>query len=425
MGKNVILLALMFIYRLKKFNPSVSGKRGSEFRLLTVALMLGNKFLDDNTYTNKTWAEVSGISVTEIHIMEVEFLSNMRYELYASESEWAEWKRKLGKLGAFYEKAAKLPFVDEVTSAHPRTPLTQALPEKFPSPPSTHHSSSLFQSPNGPRNGYSHLPNPFASVPHMPHSPLRQERMPSVAQIERKRSLDSDSLPPAKRVQYSTSTISNPTEWGFLNGFSGPAASNVNTTSALAMSAGMAPVTSIAPHLPMPRIQTMHGNVGTQLPPMVMPAANRAMSTVYPSTTASWSQPVTPISALPPNLYQNPIPNLGDGTRTHGSTRTSPTGSTYGPVTPSRQGLSPSYFLTDRSSPYRPVRHVSTLLIPPPSAAMQNTVRAVPHDHMHYQPLGKTASERRTGTLPYPQHDQWQQSHASTPVPQQQYQYRI
>lgn len=42
-GKNVILLALMFIYRLKKFNPTVSGKRGSEFRLLTIALMLGNK----------------------------------------------------------------------------------------------------------------------------------------------------------------------------------------------------------------------------------------------------------------------------------------------------------------------------------------------------------------------------------------------
>ena len=40
---NVILLALMFIYRLKKHNPSVKGKVGSEFRLLTVALMLGNK----------------------------------------------------------------------------------------------------------------------------------------------------------------------------------------------------------------------------------------------------------------------------------------------------------------------------------------------------------------------------------------------
>jgi hypothetical protein len=42
-SKNVILLALLFIYRLKKFNPGVSGKRGSEFRLFTIALMLGNK----------------------------------------------------------------------------------------------------------------------------------------------------------------------------------------------------------------------------------------------------------------------------------------------------------------------------------------------------------------------------------------------
>ncbi|KAI6880446.1 hypothetical protein KC355_g22148, partial [Hortaea werneckii] len=65
-AQNVVLLALLFIYRLKKLNPAVRGKPGSEYRLLTVALMLGNKFLDDNTYTNKTWAEVSGIVVGEV-----------------------------------------------------------------------------------------------------------------------------------------------------------------------------------------------------------------------------------------------------------------------------------------------------------------------------------------------------------------------
>lgn len=40
---NVVLLALLFIYRLKKANPTVKGRAGSEYRLLTVALMLGNK----------------------------------------------------------------------------------------------------------------------------------------------------------------------------------------------------------------------------------------------------------------------------------------------------------------------------------------------------------------------------------------------
>ena len=41
--QNVVMLALLFIYRLKRVNPTVKGKPGSEYRLLTVALMLGNK----------------------------------------------------------------------------------------------------------------------------------------------------------------------------------------------------------------------------------------------------------------------------------------------------------------------------------------------------------------------------------------------
>ena len=42
-SREVIVLALLFIFRLKKNNPTVKGKEGSEYRLLTVALMLGNK----------------------------------------------------------------------------------------------------------------------------------------------------------------------------------------------------------------------------------------------------------------------------------------------------------------------------------------------------------------------------------------------
>lgn len=41
--QNVVMLALLFIYRLKTTNPGVKGRAGSEYRLLTVALMLGNK----------------------------------------------------------------------------------------------------------------------------------------------------------------------------------------------------------------------------------------------------------------------------------------------------------------------------------------------------------------------------------------------
>lgn len=41
--QNVVLLALLFIYRLKMSTPQIKGRGGSEYRLLTVALMLGNK----------------------------------------------------------------------------------------------------------------------------------------------------------------------------------------------------------------------------------------------------------------------------------------------------------------------------------------------------------------------------------------------
>jgi len=380
--------------------------------------------LDDNTYTNKTWAEVSGISVTEIHIMEVEFLSNMRYDLYASEAEWSEWRAKLGRFGAFYEKAARLPLADEVKSTAPVTPTSQNFPHKLPSPPSTHHGTGIYGST---MQAYPALPNPMSTVPHFPPSPLRQQRVSSGGPLERKRSHDlTADQPPAKRPHYPTSTqgpvggILTPTAYtpGGLGGVlpPGPADSM------------MTPNSLDIPRLPAPRLPTttVSHNTQTQLAPLAMPIP-RAMSAVYPNTSTAWSQQLTPISAVPASLYQNPIPNLGDGPRsgatTYPSAHASPSHVFGATTTPTLPGLSPSYFLIHRSSPYRPVRHVNTLLIPPPSAALQNPPRSVAPDQIHYQPLGKAVTERRTGPVPYFQPDGWYQSNVSTPIVGQQLQY--
>ena len=69
--------------------------------------------LDDNTYTNKTWAEVSGISVHEVRIMEVEFLSNIRYNLFVSREEWESWYEKLNRFGRYCSDAEALALVDD------------------------------------------------------------------------------------------------------------------------------------------------------------------------------------------------------------------------------------------------------------------------------------------------------------------------
>jgi hypothetical protein len=42
-SKEVALLGLLFIHRLRLRNPGVEGKSGSQWRIFTVALMLGNK----------------------------------------------------------------------------------------------------------------------------------------------------------------------------------------------------------------------------------------------------------------------------------------------------------------------------------------------------------------------------------------------
>jgi hypothetical protein len=89
-------LALYYILQLKKLSPKpIVGNANSEYRVFSVALMLANKFLDDNTYTNQTWAEVTHLPLKEISTMEIEFLSNLQYRLFVAGSDWAHWQSRI------------------------------------------------------------------------------------------------------------------------------------------------------------------------------------------------------------------------------------------------------------------------------------------------------------------------------------------
>ncbi|KAG1741874.1 uncharacterized protein EDB91DRAFT_1201629 [Suillus paluster] len=94
-SQSVIVLSLHYIWRLKERNRFTAGLPGSEFRIAVAALMMANKFLDDNTYTNKTWSEVSGIELTEITRMEKEFLMGINFNLYISKKTYDSWMNLL------------------------------------------------------------------------------------------------------------------------------------------------------------------------------------------------------------------------------------------------------------------------------------------------------------------------------------------
>ncbi|CAO3607897.1 unnamed protein product [Cunninghamella blakesleeana] len=95
LSESVILLSLKYISLLLRNNPQLRGAEGSEYRLFTVALMLANKFLDDNTFTNKTWSDISGMKVNELNVMEFEFLDVLRFALFIPKADFDHWKQTL------------------------------------------------------------------------------------------------------------------------------------------------------------------------------------------------------------------------------------------------------------------------------------------------------------------------------------------
>ncbi len=406
--QNVILLALMFVYRLKRLNPGVKGKVGSEFRLLTVALMLGNKFLDDNTYTNKTWAEVSGISVQEIHIMEVEFLSNMRYTLYASETEWNAWHVKLGKFWNYFDRASRTSPEAPSRLLGPPTSTILKSPN-LPSPPSSTHTSPPFSTNlffNNPAP-----PHPLSKPPHFapsmpsPIAPISE----SLKSHTRKRSREDNGIePPAKRAAPSLA----------------PSASSSTTLTPSTLNG----ITPTMPRLPMPNLSLSTGNQNSSYngssPAQLPLPTGRAMSMAFPGNNR-WPQ-----NGLLPsfqhqtssNYYPSTtsLPTTNDwSTRQSGhagaSATPSPTTYSFPPSAHTPNHLSPLSFPATRTSPYKPVRGVNTLLVPPPPASMHNPSLNLGYDQMQYQPLGKPISERRAGVLPYMHHDSWAQPQYQMP----------
>lgn len=401
--QNVILLALLFVYRLKSTNPKVNGSPGSEYRLLTVALMLGNKFLDDNTYTNKTWAEVSGIPVKEIHVMEVEFLSNMRYGLLTSAEQWQEWLKKLACFHEYCEKAEIAERAAEMAAARrqraPMAPLNLTSPSHarfsspLPSPSNVLPSSSQgtpsslsAYSPNSAVYNSNHnWPPSYQSTPAM--SPLAAK--PQLT-LPKKRGLEgAESAEPAPKRMPRQASVSLPPNRTMPPHAAEPARLPIPQltldTSQSSAASAYQPSGSYA--------QSSVSSVS--LPPLG--SGIRAMSTVYPVTTTTWTSQVPIMATCGPQTPSYTAPaNYGTPSKRHSPGSLAVYGSS--PLTDLRTPVSnsPSVYLQQRNSPYKPVRPVNTLNYPPPSIPLSEY--HLGSAQMHYQSLGRR--NVRTGIVP-------------------------
>jgi len=358
-AQNVVLLALLFIFRLRRQNPSVKGKAGSEYRLLTVALMLGNKFLDDNTYTNKTWAEVAGISVKEVHLMEVEFLSNMKYNLSTSEEQWSQWQIQLGRFASYLSKMAPTLSSSSTSSQiiHSVRPSIGNI--GFPSPPISFNASP-------PR-----ALSPEISIPS--NTAIRPPILPSPIKNTRKRILEEDDeLRASKRRSFCQQE----------DLYVGPTTNTINS----------------AP------LQNTSGNIQLYYPRELkqLPSIHQQFqlnSSIYNTNKIGNNNTILP---NPSTLGLLSNPSSRNQSPRHGSINISPIASLMPNYNIQMQAStqSPSILLAQRHSPYKPVRHVQTLLVPPPSRVMTQGGH-IDYNQMHYQSLGRPVSEYHTGQLPY------------------------
>lgn len=78
-----ILLSMHYLNdRVAHFPETVSAGENQIYRLLAVSLILGSKFLDDNTFVNRSWSDVTAIKVTELNQLEMKWLQLIGYELH-------------------------------------------------------------------------------------------------------------------------------------------------------------------------------------------------------------------------------------------------------------------------------------------------------------------------------------------------------
>ncbi|KAH9951668.1 hypothetical protein B0H21DRAFT_186114 [Amylocystis lapponica] len=70
------------------------------FRLILLGCMLANKWLDDHTFSNKTWHTISNVPIRSLNKLEELALDIFKYDLSISPEDWLDWLSDLSQYHA-------------------------------------------------------------------------------------------------------------------------------------------------------------------------------------------------------------------------------------------------------------------------------------------------------------------------------------
>ncbi|ORY00205.1 hypothetical protein K493DRAFT_211370 [Basidiobolus meristosporus CBS 931.73] len=86
-----VLLALKYFQKFGKCTVTKGGNEYSEANHFVVALMLSHKMLEDCTYSNETWSQITGIPCLELNLLEKNLLKLLEYDVHVSQEEFTQW----------------------------------------------------------------------------------------------------------------------------------------------------------------------------------------------------------------------------------------------------------------------------------------------------------------------------------------------
>ncbi|KAG6838008.1 hypothetical protein H0H93_008402 [Arthromyces matolae] len=84
----------LFGDRSKDFDQDLL-EASSPFRLIVLGCMLANKWLDDHTFSNKTWHTISNVPIQALNKLESLALDIFAYDLTISTRDWSQWLTRL------------------------------------------------------------------------------------------------------------------------------------------------------------------------------------------------------------------------------------------------------------------------------------------------------------------------------------------
>ncbi|GIZ37319.1 hypothetical protein CKM354_000076900 [Cercospora kikuchii] len=151
-----ILLSLYYLNdRMIRFAKTIVPGDNEIYRLLAVALILGSKFLDDNTFINRSWSDVTAIKVTELNKLEAYWLELLGWHLHIDPSvgsvngnsfkSWSQaWESHKAKMIA-KQMPARLSPLDTNLHRHAHTSASHDRYSPYPSPYTTASTRSFEQ----------------------------------------------------------------------------------------------------------------------------------------------------------------------------------------------------------------------------------------------------------------------------------------